>query len=204
MTTANRNNAGALALLAARRLTGEPYLFGGVAPGPTDCSGLVQWAWGQVGVPLARDTYDQYIQWPIGNSVASQPGDLLFIPGSDAIGNKPGHVMMYVSPGQVFQAPYTGQVIGQTPYDTSQFEFRTRPALALPLPPIPTPEPSQAVLAAHGLMLVNGPQAKEALKNNWPLYVWNTLGFTDASTLGPLPVGTHEYASIHWASKNPV
>ena len=90
---------------------------------------------------------------------------------------------------------------------TSQFEFRTRPALALPLPyipPQPTKFPSPQTLASHGYMLmVTGSDAIEALANGWKLYMWNTLGFTDVSTLGPLPLGTHEFASIHYRTKNP-
>ena len=209
--TPNRLTAGLLALTAARRLTGLPYVYGGwpvVGKDGTDCSGLVAWAFQQVGITIARTTYEQYYEFAIGNGEQWQAGDLGFIRGSDPGPNgEPGHVFFYVSPGQIFQAPFTGEDIGQYPYDTSQFEFRTRPALALPLPyipPQPTKFPSPQTLASHGYMLmVTGADAIEALANGWKLYMWNTLGFTDVSTLGPLPLGTHEFASIHYRTKNP-
>src|ERR1035437_8589726 len=112
----NRDNAGAAALAFARELTGRPYIFGGMWPqsGGTDCSGLVDWAYGKVGVHLARSTYGQFLEYPIADQVLYEPGDLIFIAGSDAHGSEPGHVMIYVAPGEVFQASHQGQPIGQT------------------------------------------------------------------------------------------
>jgi cell wall-associated NlpC family hydrolase len=130
--------AGAAALGFARQQTGVPYVFGGETPGVGfDCSGLTQWAYAQVGVSLPRTTEAQYIVSPISRDHSLEPGDLLFIEGDPTEVN-PGHVMIYVSPGQVFQAEETGTLIGQFAYDTTQFEFLTRPALLLPAPPAPT------------------------------------------------------------------
>ena len=200
-----RTNAGAAALAFARQLTGKPYVWGGTWPvsGGTDCSGLVQWAYEQVGILLGRTTYVQYTEYPLGHAQPSLPGDLLFIAGSDpGAGGEPGHVMMYVSPGMVFQAPATGELIGQYAYDTTVFEYRTRPALLLPLPPKKTPDPSQAVLDAHGYVwLQSHADAALAQANGWTIYIWNGYGFTDAPA--HLPLRTKEYASSQFATPNP-
>jgi cell wall-associated NlpC family hydrolase len=48
--------------LAARHAAaqvGAPYLYGGAGPRGFDCSGLVQYAFGMVGVSLPRDTREQ-------------------------------------------------------------------------------------------------------------------------------------------------
>ena len=203
--TFNQSNAGAGALKFARELTGRPYVYGGTWPqsGGTDCSGLWEWAYAQVGIHLVRTTYGQYLEYPIPHNEPSQPGDLLFIAGSDAIGVEPGHVMGFVSPGEVFQAPYTGAKIGQYPYNTNVFEYRIRPALALPMPSNPpTKNPNAAQLAHAGLVCLTGPaQAHLALNNGWNLYVWGGLGFV--GTPSPAKKGTPQYANVNFRSKRP-
>lgn len=204
MTTYNRANGGAAALAFARQLTGLEYLYGGTAPGPTDCSGLVEWAYRQVGVALPRTTFYQYLEFQIPKEMPSQVGDLFFIAGSDAIGAKPGHVMMYVAPGEVFQAPQTGMKIGQYPYDTNVFEYRTRPALALPNAPVPPAPsfdlPTTAQLAQAGLThLTDHNQAVLAINNGWPLYYFAGGHFVKVHP--NLPFGTPEYANINYAHK---
>lgn len=200
--TYNRENAGAAALVFARQLTGRPYIFGGTWPrsGGTDCSGLVQFAYDSVGVLLPRTTFEQYKLYQLPASAKSEPGDLLFILGSDPLGNEPGHVMMFVADGEVFQAPFTGEKIGQYPYDTNVFEFRTRPALALkPAGPAPTKNPSTTQLTHAGLVLLTGPaQARTAIANGWTIYVWNGIGFSGAS--GRESKGTPEYANVKFST----
>lgn len=202
-TTFNRLTAGAAALTFARELTGRPYVWGGTWPesGGTDCSGLVQWAYGRVGVNLTRTTYTQYQQFQIPNSLPCEPGDLLFIAGSDGVGNLPGHVMMYVAPGEVFQAPYQGMAIGQYPADTTHWEYRTRPAMALPLPVAPpTKKPSPVELQHAGLVALSTPaQARTAIANGWTVWVWDGHWFKPAA--GKLPKGTVEYANLHYTTK---
>lgn len=132
----NRLTAGAGALSSARKLTGKPYVYGGTWPqsGGTDCDGLVVFAYGEVGIKLIRPTETTYREYPFDDrSQPNEPGDLLFIPG-DPIDANPGHVVMYVSPGQCFEAEETGTLIGQRAFDTNSWEFRTRPALAYPAP----------------------------------------------------------------------
>ena len=74
-----------------------------------DCSGLTAWSWGQVGVGLPH-----YSGAQMGDSTPVpisdlQPGDLLFYgPGGSQ------HVAMYVGPGTMIEAPYTGASVWVT------------------------------------------------------------------------------------------
>lgn len=92
---------------------GQPYQFGGQAKlgHPTDCSGLLQEAAAAHGVNIPRTTYDQ---WKTGQAVGSnqlQPGDAVFFKGSDARGNLPGHVGIYIGGGKYVQDPHTGGTV---------------------------------------------------------------------------------------------
>jgi cell wall-associated NlpC family hydrolase len=105
---------GAGAVQAAESQIGVPYVWGGESPKGSanpgfDCSGLTAWSWGQVGVGLPH-----YSGAQMGNSTPVpisdlQPGDLLFYGpgGSD-------HVAMYVGPGTMIEAPYTGATVWTT------------------------------------------------------------------------------------------
>jgi cell wall-associated NlpC family hydrolase len=93
----------------AERFEGTPYVWGGTSPSGFDCSGLVQYAYGQLGVSLPRTSEEQA---GVGTAVASlsaaQPGDLVFFAGSDGTASSPGHVGIYVGNGQMIDAPHTG------------------------------------------------------------------------------------------------
>lgn len=106
------------ALKLMQSALGTPYVWGGAAPGGFDCSGLVQWAYGQVGVQLPRVTTDQINagrEVPISDI---KPGDLVFNPGVS-------HVQVYVGDvttadgtklhNQVIHAPQTGDVVKYSP-----------------------------------------------------------------------------------------
>jgi peptidoglycan DL-endopeptidase CwlO len=88
----------------AMRYLGTPYVWGGASPGGFDCSGLVAYAYSQVGVSLPHYTG---AQWSVGVPVSSgdlQPGDLVFFNGL-------GHVGIYVGGGNFIHAPHTGDVV---------------------------------------------------------------------------------------------
>ena len=95
---------------AAESQLGVPYVFGGASPSEGfDCSGLVQWAWGQAGVSIPRTTE---VQWPALTHVslgALEPGDLLFYYNLDA-DDQVDHVVMYVGSG-----PYGTDTVIQAP-----------------------------------------------------------------------------------------
>jgi cell wall-associated NlpC family hydrolase len=102
----------------AQAQEGCPYVYGGTGPCDDgwDCSGLVQAAYASAGISIARTSEEQ---WAEGPQVSSpQPGDLVFFTG-DPIDPPPGHVAIYVSPGQIIDAYATGtnvqqQSFGQT------------------------------------------------------------------------------------------
>ena len=108
-------------LSAAHSQIGKPYAFGTEKQNVSfDCSGLVQWAYSQLGVRIPRTTYQQF---KVGQPVKwgqFQPGDLIFAAGSDGTRSNPGHVVMYVGGGRVIAAPHTGTVVQYQP--VSQFK----------------------------------------------------------------------------------
>jgi cell wall-associated NlpC family hydrolase len=81
---------------------GVPYRWGGISPvGGFDCSGLVDWAYGRLGIALPHSSYALYDQ---GRRVARsrmRVGDLLFFSGR-------GHVGIYIGRGRMVHAPHSG------------------------------------------------------------------------------------------------
>jgi cell wall-associated NlpC family hydrolase len=123
---------GLAAVRYAEREIGVPYVWGGETPGVGfDCSGLVQWAWGQAGIAIPRTTESQ---WPAMVHVPLtelQPGDLLFYYNLDD-DNAVDHVVMYVGSGPwgtstVIAAPYTGTDVELAPLFTNGLEGAARP-----------------------------------------------------------------------------
>lgn len=92
----------------ARKYLGVQYVWGGASPSGFDCSGLVQWAFGQNGVSLPRTTYNQI---NVGASVQPnklRPGDLVFF-DTDRTKSGPDHVGIYIGGGKFIHAPRPGQ-----------------------------------------------------------------------------------------------
>jgi cell wall-associated NlpC family hydrolase len=83
---------------------GTPYVWAGSAPGGFDCSGLVMWAYAQVGVSLPHSSYGQYGYGVPVSRDQLQPGDIVFFDGL-------GHVGIYVGGDQFVHAPHTGDVV---------------------------------------------------------------------------------------------
>ncbi len=94
---------GERAAKAALEAVGVPYRWGGTSPsGGFDCSGLVRWAWGRLGVDLPHNSYALY---SVGRRVSESnldPGDILFFSGL-------GHVGLYIGGGRMVHAPYSGK-----------------------------------------------------------------------------------------------
>jgi cell wall-associated NlpC family hydrolase len=94
---------GERAAAIAVRAVGVPYRWGGASPaGGFDCSGLVYWASGRLGIELPHSSYALYDR---GLQVARsrmKAGDLLFFSGL-------GHVGMYIGRGRMVHAPRSGR-----------------------------------------------------------------------------------------------
>lgn len=99
------NSGAAGAIAAARSRMGTPYRWGGSTPAGFDCSGLMMWAWAQVGVSLPRTSGAQRSATQRISRSQLQPGDLVFS------GNPVHHVGMYVGGGQMIHSPHTGDVV---------------------------------------------------------------------------------------------
>lgn len=109
---------GERAVKLALQAVGIPYRWGGASPETGfDCSGLVRWAYGRVGVDLPHSSYALY---DLGRSVSSSklaPGDLLFFEGL-------GHVGMYIGRGRMVHAPQTGRNVEVVQFGGTSYAAR--------------------------------------------------------------------------------
>jgi len=96
----------------ASQFEGVPYEWGGTTPQGFDCSGLVQYVYGQLGVNLPRTSEQQAtVGTPVDNLTDAQPGDLVFFAGSDGSADSPGHVGIYIGNGEMIDAPHAGTTV---------------------------------------------------------------------------------------------
>jgi cell wall-associated NlpC family hydrolase len=108
---------GERAATIAVREVGVPYRWGGASPAAGfDCSGLVYWAYGRLGIELPHSSYALYDQGRRVTRSRMKAGDLLFFSGL-------GHVGIYIGGGRMVHAPNSGsrvQVVrlGRSSYGT--------------------------------------------------------------------------------------
>jgi peptidoglycan DL-endopeptidase CwlO len=96
------NSVGAQALREALTRRGCPYVWGAAGPCEFDCSGLVVWAYGQIGIHLDHYTGDLWNEGIHVSRSELQPGDLLFFYDLD-------HVGIYIGGDLMVDAPDFGQ-----------------------------------------------------------------------------------------------
>jgi cell wall-associated NlpC family hydrolase len=89
---------------SAMSMLGQPYRFGGAAPGGFDCSGLVMYAASGAGIRLPRTAAEQLgIGVPVGRGDL-RSGDLIFM----HLAHKELHVGIAIDNERFVHAPSTG------------------------------------------------------------------------------------------------
>jgi cell wall-associated NlpC family hydrolase len=116
-----QSRAGDAAIFAMAQL-GSPYKYGGTSPAGFDCSGLVRYSYGLVGVTLPRDTREQRkvtrLLEPDEEYVA---GDLLFF----NFGSRGAlHVGVWVGNGEFVHAPSSGGKVRIERFDAPHWQKR--------------------------------------------------------------------------------
>ncbi len=102
--------SGVLRFAAAQ--LGKPYVWGGASPATSfDCSGLVQWSYGQVGVRLPRTAQAQYDATERVSPGDLRPGDLVFFAQTYPSGDWITHVGIYWRDGLMINAANPDQGI---------------------------------------------------------------------------------------------
>ena len=91
-------------LATARNGIGTPYVYGGTSTSGWDCSGFVQWVYGQHGISLPRGAAGQAAAGTAIPRSEAQPGDLVY---------KPGHIGIYAGGNKFVDA-------GNSRVDTSE------------------------------------------------------------------------------------
>lgn len=94
----------------ANRQLGIPYVWGGASRRGFDCSGLVQYVYGKVGIRLPRTADRQAL---IGSPVKmahARPGDLMFFNTSKVRGAVT-HVGIYMGNNRMLHAPAAGKTV---------------------------------------------------------------------------------------------
>jgi murein DD-endopeptidase len=99
------NPVGSEIVRHALAMIGTPYRYGGASPRGFDCSGLVQYAYRQIGISVPRTTGQQFAAARRIDRRDAQPGDLLFFRFTRTV----SHVGIYLGDGQFVHAPTSGR-----------------------------------------------------------------------------------------------
>jgi peptidoglycan DL-endopeptidase CwlO len=105
ITIPTADTIGEQALQAALTRRGDPYVWGAAGPGAFDCSGLVVWAFAQIGITLPHYTgslWDSGVHVPRSDL---EPGDLVFFYADIS------HVGIYIGDGWMIDAPDFGLTV---------------------------------------------------------------------------------------------
>ena len=114
-------DAGRVVVEQARTFSGTAYRAGGSTPEGFDCSGFVQYLYGQLGVSLPRTASDQF---EVGREIDVQrlaPGDLVFFRTD---GRRVTHVGVAVGAVAFTHAPNTRSRLPREPLDAPDCDER--------------------------------------------------------------------------------
>ncbi|NLV78806.1 MAG: C40 family peptidase [Rhodococcus sp.] len=92
----------------AQSKIGSPYVYGATGPNAFDCSGLVQWAYEQVGVSVPRTSYQQAAAGSAVSLDLLQPGDVVSFYGGS-------HTGIYIGNGNIVHASTSSQPVKVAP-----------------------------------------------------------------------------------------
>ncbi|MET8779945.1 NlpC/P60 family protein [Nocardia sp. NPDC004654] len=112
--------SGTSALAAGLTRVGDPYVWGATGPDQFDCSGLVQWAFKQVGKNVPRTSSAQASYGTPVSKENMQPGDVVFF-YSDI-----SHVGIYAGNGLMLHASTFGVPVAVAPMGTTPFHSARR------------------------------------------------------------------------------
>jgi len=112
--------SGTSALAASLTRVGDPYVWGASGPDQFDCSGLVQWAFGQVGTEVPRTSSAQASYGTPVDKADLQPGDVVFFYPDIT------HVGIYAGDGLMVHASTFGVPVGVSPVDSTPYHSARR------------------------------------------------------------------------------
>ena len=98
----------AAAVRIAMQYQGVPYVWGGASPSGFDCSGLLSYAYAQIGKSVPHYTFAIWAAFPHVPLDQLEPGDAILLNGLE-------HVGMYIGNGMMIHAPHTGDVVRVVP-----------------------------------------------------------------------------------------
>ncbi len=117
-TQGRRVTVGERAAKIALEAVGIPYRWGGTSPtSGFDCSGLVRWAYGRVGIEVPHNSYALWSTLRRVERSSMAAGDVLVFSGI-------GHVGLYLGGGRMVHAPSTGRHVEVVELASSNYGSR--------------------------------------------------------------------------------
>lgn len=108
-------------LQVAESRIGAPYRYGGAGPDAFDCSGLVSYAYGQLGVAVPRTAAQQFAAAAPLQRDELRPGDLVFFRLQS---RGVSHVGIYAGGNRFVHAPQSGGHVRMATLDDEYFRNR--------------------------------------------------------------------------------